>query len=79
MEERRIGCILAVDASNKPVGIFTEQDAVTLMANTPDLNGVTTFIALDLNIDVILTRAKANGRNRLEMELASKPALPTPA
>jgi diguanylate cyclase (GGDEF)-like protein/PAS domain S-box-containing protein len=41
MEQRRISCILAVDSETKPVGIFTEQDAITLMANTPDLNGVT--------------------------------------
>lgn len=41
MEQRRISCILAVDSENKPVGIFTEQDAITLMANTPHLNGVT--------------------------------------
>jgi diguanylate cyclase (GGDEF)-like protein/PAS domain S-box-containing protein len=41
MEQRHISCVLAVDAGNKPVGIFTEQDAITLMANTPNLNGVT--------------------------------------
>ena len=41
MEQRRISCVLAVDSHNKPVGIFTEQDAITLMANTPDLHGVT--------------------------------------
>ena len=41
MEQRRISCILAVDTENRPVGIFTEQDAVMLMAYTPDLNSVT--------------------------------------
>ncbi len=33
MERRRISCLLAVDADNRPTGIFTEQDAVRLMAD----------------------------------------------
>ncbi|MDP2788352.1 MAG: PAS domain S-box protein [Pseudomonadota bacterium] len=32
METRRISCVLAVDSDNRPLGIFTEQDAVRLMA-----------------------------------------------
>ncbi|TNC96327.1 MAG: hypothetical protein FD121_1148 [Gallionellaceae bacterium] len=32
MESLRISCVVAVDAEHKPVGIFTEQDAISLMA-----------------------------------------------
>ncbi len=41
MEQRHISCVLATDADGKPSGIFTEQDAVHLMATAPDLAGVT--------------------------------------
>ena len=32
MESMRISCVVAVDKSNRPLGIFTEQDAIRLMA-----------------------------------------------
>lgn len=32
MESLRISCVVAIDAQNRPVGIFTEQDAIRLMA-----------------------------------------------
>lgn len=32
MEKRRISCVVAVDAAYRPLGIFTEQDAIRLMA-----------------------------------------------
>ncbi len=40
MEQRHISCVLATDADGKPTGIFTEQDAVHLMATAPNLAGV---------------------------------------
>jgi len=40
MEQRHISCVLAVEADAKPVGIFTEQDVVALMASARDLRGV---------------------------------------
>lgn len=40
MERRHISCVLAVDADARPVGIFTEQDVVALMADAQDLSGV---------------------------------------
>lgn len=40
MEQRHISCVLAVDADARPVGIFTEQDVVALMAGARDLSGV---------------------------------------
>jgi diguanylate cyclase (GGDEF)-like protein/PAS domain S-box-containing protein len=40
MEQRHISCVLAVDAERRPAGIFTEQDAVSLMASSPDLQGI---------------------------------------
>jgi|GEM_PF-3985611 len=40
MERRHISCVLAVDADARPVGIFTEQDVVALMACAHDLSGV---------------------------------------
>jgi diguanylate cyclase (GGDEF)-like protein/PAS domain S-box-containing protein len=38
MEQRHISCVLAVDAESRPVGIFTEQDAVALMASAGNLD-----------------------------------------
>jgi diguanylate cyclase (GGDEF)-like protein/PAS domain S-box-containing protein len=40
MEQQHISCVLAVDAEDKPVGIFTEQDVVALMASAENLSGV---------------------------------------
>jgi diguanylate cyclase (GGDEF)-like protein/PAS domain S-box-containing protein len=40
MERQHISCVLAVDADARPTGIFTEQDAVHLMATAADLNGI---------------------------------------
>ena len=31
MEQRKISCLLALDAQGRPAGIFTEQDAVRLL------------------------------------------------
>ncbi len=41
MEQRRISCLLAVDAEHRPTGIFTEQDAVSLMAGGRALDATT--------------------------------------
>ncbi len=41
MELRRISCLLAVDAELRPTGIFTERDAVALMAGGKRLDTVT--------------------------------------
>ncbi|MGH1460613.1 MAG: EAL domain-containing protein [Neptuniibacter sp.] len=38
MESRAISCVVVVDESEQPVGIFTEQDAIRLMAETRDLS-----------------------------------------
>jgi diguanylate cyclase (GGDEF)-like protein/PAS domain S-box-containing protein len=32
MEHRKISCIIAIDGQRRPIGIFTEQDAIKLMA-----------------------------------------------
>lgn len=36
MEQRKISCLLALDAQRRPVGIFTEQDAVRLLVAAAD-------------------------------------------
>lgn len=38
MQQRHISCVLAVDGDGKPAGIFTEQDAVLLMATKRNLS-----------------------------------------
>ena len=40
MERRRTSCVLAVDADKRPTGIFTEQDAVRLLAQAATLDGI---------------------------------------
>ncbi len=41
MERRNISCLLVVDAEQRPTGIFTERDAVRLMATGQCLDAVT--------------------------------------
>ncbi|MDD5390207.1 MAG: PAS domain S-box protein [Gallionellaceae bacterium] len=41
MARRHISCVLAVDAERRPTGIFTERDAVSLMASGTGLDAVT--------------------------------------
>lgn len=41
MEERHISCLLAVDAKQRPLGIFTEQDAVQLLSKGSRLEALT--------------------------------------
>jgi diguanylate cyclase (GGDEF)-like protein/PAS domain S-box-containing protein len=41
MEQRRISCLLAVDADQRPTGIFTEQDAVRLLDADAHLDAMT--------------------------------------
>lgn len=41
MEQRRISCLLAMDDEHRPTGIFTEQDAVSLMASGRALGATT--------------------------------------
>ncbi|MCU7875258.1 MAG: CBS domain-containing protein [Candidatus Thiodiazotropha sp. (ex Lucinoma borealis)] len=38
MEQSQISCIVATDQQNRPLGIFTEQDAIRLMADEHPIN-----------------------------------------
>jgi diguanylate cyclase (GGDEF)-like protein/PAS domain S-box-containing protein len=40
MEECKISCIIAVDGERRPIGIFTEQDAIKLMAQNRSISAL---------------------------------------
>ncbi|MEW8562817.1 MAG: CBS domain-containing protein, partial [Candidatus Thiodiazotropha sp.] len=41
MELRHISCLVAVDQQRRPIGIFTEQDAIRLMAEKKPIHNLT--------------------------------------
>lgn len=49
MEEKQISCIVAIDQDRRPVGIFTEQDAIRLMAENLSIDEISMCDVMSLN------------------------------
>ncbi|MES9974731.1 MAG: CBS domain-containing protein, partial [Candidatus Thiodiazotropha sp.] len=49
MEEKQISCIVAIDKDRRPIGIFTEQDAIRLMAENLSIDNISMCDVMSLN------------------------------